>query len=241
MLDEAVTVDLSKLLNFVSAGGGPKDKKNVSKIKKTVKEIISKTKSHKIQGDSDNDSNESDDEDKSLSGSESDDIESVDTSSSVDDEFADKSDDEDEQKVDKNADEDGEEDIIDVNENEDDDDEEEDENNKSKLLLDEAEKDDILECYEEEEEEDINVEPLQVSNSERISQPKLTKYEKVRILSTRTKQLAMGAPPFVKNVYTKSPLEIAEIELSLNMIPLKIKRPMPNNTYEIWSLNELEK
>ena len=84
-------------------------------------------------------------------------------------------------------------------------------------------------------------EATMVEPENRISRPKLTKYERVRILASRTKQLAMGAPPLVKNVFGKSPIEIAEIELSYNMIPFKIKRPMPNNTYEIWKLSELDK
>ena len=75
----------------------------------------------------------------------------------------------------------------------------------------------------------------------RMSYPILTKYERVRILTARTKQLTLGAPNLVKNVLNKSPLEIAEIELNLNMIPFKIKRNLPNNKYEIWRLSELEK
>ena len=35
--------------------------------------------------------------------------------------------------------------------------------------------------------------------SERISASKLTKYEMVRILGERTKQLTMGAKPLIKN------------------------------------------
>ena len=83
-------------------------------------------------------------------------------------------------------------------------------------------------------------EPTMVDPDKRVSRPVLTKYERVRLLSARTKQLALGAPPFVKNVSNKSQLEIAEIELHFNMIPFKIKRPMPNNTYEIWKLSELQ-
>lgn len=88
-------------------------------------------------------------------------------------------------------------------------------------------------------EEDVYVDPVEATI--KISLPKLTKYERVRILGTRAKQLALGAPPLVKNVSNKSPIEIAEIELMMNMIPFKIKRPLPNNTYEIWKLSELEK
>lgn len=89
------------------------------------------------------------------------------------------------------------------------------------------------------EEEDVYIDPVEATI--KISLPKLTKYERVRILGTRAKQLALGAPPLVKNVSNKSPIEIAEIELMMNMIPFKIKRPLPNNTYEIWKLSELEK
>jgi DNA-directed RNA polymerase subunit K/omega len=87
------------------------------------------------------------------------------------------------------------------------------------------------------EEEELELVP----DSERVSFPKLSKYERVRILAIITKQLAMADPPFVKNIYGKSPAEIAEIELNYNMIPIKIKRQLPNNKYELWKLCELEK
>ena len=34
---------------------------------------------------------------------------------------------------------------------------------------------------------------------------------------------------------------MAEEELKLNMVPFKIKRPLPNGKYEIWLLEELNK
>lgn len=80
-----------------------------------------------------------------------------------------------------------------------------------------------------------------VKDEDRITKRKLTKYERVRILGTRTKQLASGALPLVKINDTKTVEEIAEIELQMNMIPLKIKRLLPNNRYEIWALHELNK
>jgi len=99
---------------------------------------------------------------------------------------------------------------------------------------------DIADCLLDDEQVVEDGEPTMVEPENRISRPKLTKYERVRILAARTKQLAMGAPPLVKNVFGKSPIEIAEIELSFKMIPFKIKRPMPNNTFEIWKLSELD-
>ena len=100
---------------------------------------------------------------------------------------------------------------------------------------------DLMNCVIDDEEDEMQIDYTEVPTSERISMPKLTKYEEVRIIAVRTTQLALGAPAFVKNVNNKSPEEIAKIELSLNMIPYKIKRYMPNRTYEIWHINELEK
>lgn len=102
---------------------------------------------------------------------------------------------------------------------------------------------DILGCIIEDNDDtvDMDIPKTMVSMEKRMSFPKLTLYEKVRIIAVRTKQLAMGAPPYVKNVSMKSPEEIALIELEYNMIPYKISRPMPNNTYEIWKISELEK
>ena len=56
----------------------------------------------------------------------------------------------------------------------------------------------------------------------------LTKYEKVRILSTRATQLAMGAPPTVNIGNLSDALSIAEKELEEGVLPLKIIRNFPN-------------
>ena len=75
----------------------------------------------------------------------------------------------------------------------------------------------------------------------RISANRLTKYEMVRILGERIKQLTMGAKPLIKNYESLNYDKIAEEELKLNMIPYKIKRTLPNGKYEIWALDELFK
>ena len=69
----------------------------------------------------------------------------------------------------------------------------------------------------------------------------MTYYEMVRILGERTKQLNMGAKPMIKNYGNMSYERLAEEEFKLNMIPFKIRRPLPNGKYEIWFLNELHK
>jgi len=77
--------------------------------------------------------------------------------------------------------------------------------------------------------------------SERISRNLMTKYEMVRILGERTKQLRMGAKPLIKNYKDIDYDKIAEEELLNNMIPFKIKRLLPNGKYEIWNIDELNK
>jgi DNA-directed RNA polymerase subunit K/omega len=86
---------------------------------------------------------------------------------------------------------------------------------------------------------DINI--VYTKKEERQSLDKLTKYEMVRILGERTKQLTMGAKPLIKNYKGLNYDKIAEEELKLNMIPFKIRRPLPNGKYELWNLEELSK
>jgi DNA-directed RNA polymerase subunit K/omega len=51
----------------------------------------------------------------------------------------------------------------------------------------------------------------------------------------------MGAKPLIKNHKGLSYETIAEEELKYNMIPFKIRRPLPNGKYELWTLDELNK
>lgn len=81
-----------------------------------------------------------------------------------------------------------------------------------------------------------------VAKEDRITKNKLTRYEFVRIIGERTKQLMMGAKPLIKVKQESEELsynEIAIEELKLKMIPFKIKRPI-NNNFEIWQLDELD-
>lgn len=74
----------------------------------------------------------------------------------------------------------------------------------------------------------------------RLTKPILTKYEFVRILTDRTKQLAQGAKPMLKNISGLSSKEIAKLELKNKIVPLIIERPIPNSNVERWKLSELE-
>lgn len=108
--------------------------------------------------------------------------------------------------------------------------------------------DDDLEDLDDFEDDDINIinpddeinENLQVNDEDRISRNILTKYEMVRLIGTRAKQISDGSKVFVKYDGVKSAIELAELELKYKMLPLKIKRPLPNGKYEIWKVSELD-
>ena len=85
-------------------------------------------------------------------------------------------------------------------------------------------------------------EEIKIPNDERITHPILTKYERVRILGVRAKQIADGAKVMIKikNKELMSSMEIAEIELKNKVTPFIIKRHINNNRYEHWKISELE-
>jgi DNA-directed RNA polymerase I, II, and III subunit RPABC2 len=90
-------------------------------------------------------------------------------------------------------------------------------------------------------EEDYAEKEEQIDSNNRITMNRLTKYERVRIIGIRTKQIMTGANILIKGIDGKTPSEIAELELKHNMVPFKIKRKLPNGKFEIWKLSELEK
>jgi len=79
-----------------------------------------------------------------------------------------------------------------------------------------------------------------INKTGRLTKPYLTKYEKVRILGDRARQLAQGAKPMIKNTTGLSHKEVALLELKSKIIPLIIERPIPNVGVEKWKLSELE-
>jgi DNA-directed RNA polymerase I, II, and III subunit RPABC2 len=71
--------------------------------------------------------------------------------------------------------------------------------------------------------------------------PFITKYEKTRILGMRAKQINAGAQPFVQVPVTMiDGYLIAELELKEKKIPFVLRRPLPNGTFEYWSIKDLE-
>ena len=74
----------------------------------------------------------------------------------------------------------------------------------------------------------------------RITKPFLTKYEKAKILGIRSQMLSNGSHPMinVSNDITDT-LDIAKEELKQGVIPLFIRRYLPNKEYEDWRIEEL--
>jgi DNA-directed RNA polymerase I, II, and III subunit RPABC2 len=61
----------------------------------------------------------------------------------------------------------------------------------------------------------------------------LTRYEKARIVGARALQISFGAPILIekpKNMI--DPIKIALLELKLQILPLTIRREMPNGAYQ---------
>ena len=71
--------------------------------------------------------------------------------------------------------------------------------------------------------------------------PTLTRFERARIMGARALQLSLGAPVFTeipKNA--TSSLEIAMEELKQRVIPIVIKRTLPNGDYQHLPIDQFE-
>ena len=72
------------------------------------------------------------------------------------------------------------------------------------------------------------------------TRPVLSKYEKTRILSERTQQLANGSLSYLKNPEAyKTIFDIALMELNQKKIPFIVKRKL-SNSIELWKLEDLK-
>jgi DNA-directed RNA polymerase I, II, and III subunit RPABC2 len=71
--------------------------------------------------------------------------------------------------------------------------------------------------------------------------PLLTKYEKTKILGMRVKQLNSGTIPYITiNEKIIDNYLIAQMELEQKKLPFIIQRPLPNNNFEYWKLQDLD-
>ena len=87
-------------------------------------------------------------------------------------------------------------------------------------------------------------EPIEIINKKgpvSTGPPTLTRFEKARIMGARALQLSFGAPSFIeipKNATTS--LEIAMEELNKRVIPIIIKRTLPNGDFQNIALEQFE-
>jgi len=92
--------------------------------------------------------------------------------------------------------------------------------------------------------ESVDHEPVEIKNSTgtiTTGPPTLTRFEKARIMGSRALQLSLGAPPFIdfsKNISTS--LEIAMEELHQKVIPIVIRRTLPNGDYQNIPIEQFE-
>jgi len=66
---------------------------------------------------------------------------------------------------------------------------------------------------------------------------KLSRFEVARLIGARSLQVALGAPILAKTDET-NPIKIAKIEFSNKLIPMTIKRKIPNGTHVVLNLSK---
>ena len=76
----------------------------------------------------------------------------------------------------------------------------------------------------------------------RIGPPKLTRFERARIIGARSLQLSMGAPILAELPEEMSdPIDIALTELKADILPMTLRRILPDRSYQDIDLHVLLK
>jgi DNA-directed RNA polymerase I, II, and III subunit RPABC2 len=66
-----------------------------------------------------------------------------------------------------------------------------------------------------------------------VGPPKITRFEKARIVGARALQISMGAPILTEvNEVVSNPIDIALEELEASILPITIRRTLPDGTYQ---------
>jgi len=89
---------------------------------------------------------------------------------------------------------------------------------------------------------DHEIQELQSDNKILMGPPNLTRFEKARIMGARALQLSLGAPTFIDIPQTAATsLDIAMEELDQRLIPISIRRVLPNGDFQNIPLFEFTK
>ena len=65
-----------------------------------------------------------------------------------------------------------------------------------------------------------------------VGPPKITRFEKARIVGARALQISMGAPILVDAAENTNPIDIALSELDAGDLPITIRRTLPDGTFQ---------
>jgi DNA-directed RNA polymerase I, II, and III subunit RPABC2 len=66
-----------------------------------------------------------------------------------------------------------------------------------------------------------------------VGPPKITRFEKARIVGARALQISMGAPILLEvNEAISNPIDIALEELEVCILPITIRRTLPDGTFQ---------
>ena len=77
------------------------------------------------------------------------------------------------------------------------------------------------------------VQELEETGKILMGPPTLTRFEKARIMGARALQLSLGAPPFIEIPESAATsLDIAMEELEQRLIPISIRRALPNGDFQ---------
>ena len=112
------------------------------------------------------------------------------------------------------------------------------EQNNLEERIKEIENREVVEKIEEHEAAEIPCEKGKIT----IGPPTLTRFEKARIMGARALQLSLGAPPFIPIPKSaRISLDIAMEELEQRVIPITIRRVLPNGDYQNIPIDYFEK
>jgi DNA-directed RNA polymerase I, II, and III subunit RPABC2 len=76
----------------------------------------------------------------------------------------------------------------------------------------------------------------------RVGPPKLTRFERARIVGARALQISMGAPILTDiSADVSDPIDIAIKELEIGALPMTIRRTLPDGTHQDIALSHLLK
>ena len=85
-------------------------------------------------------------------------------------------------------------------------------------------------------ETDVPHEPVEIvpdKDEIEVGPPMLTRFEKARIMGARALQLSEGAPAFIEIPESAmTSLDIAMVELDQRVIPITIRRVLPNGDFQ---------